>query len=109
MKRASALREVIASWRGFERRITDASELAGLDDDDLEQDDLQLDITEEVSDAGRARFKGEAAYIEAGSAPSTIATGIRSPRSAILRQWSAPTLWRCQCIANSRGPCTMIR
>ena len=38
MKRASALREVIASWRGFERRITDASELAGLDDESLRAD-----------------------------------------------------------------------
>ncbi|MCJ7584900.1 MAG: peptide chain release factor 2 [Anaerolineales bacterium] len=38
MKRASALREAIASWRGFERRITDASELAGLDDESLRAD-----------------------------------------------------------------------
>ena len=51
----------------------------------------------------------EAAYIEAGSPPSAIATGIRSPRSAIARQCAAPTLCRCQCIASSRRPCTWIR
>src|SRR6266705_71039 len=36
----------------------------------------------------------------AGSPPSAIATGIVSPRSAIVRQCAAPTLLRCQCIAN---------
>src|ERR1700752_1645855 len=36
----------------------------------------------------------------AGSPPSAIATGIVSPRSAITRQCAAPTLCRCQCIAN---------
>ena len=39
--------------------------------------------------------------MDAGSPPSAIATGIRSPRSAISRQWAAPTLWRCQCMAKS--------
>ena len=51
----------------------------------------------------------EAAYIEGGSAPRAMATGIRSPRAAISRQCAAPTLCRCQCIASARGPCTMIR
>ncbi len=51
----------------------------------------------------------EAAYIEAGSAPSTMATGIFSPRAAISCQWAAPTLCRCQCMASSRGPCTWTR
>src|SRR5439155_15563003 len=36
----------------------------------------------------------------AGSPPSAIATGMVSPRSAIARQCAAPTLCRCQCIAN---------
>src|SRR6058998_39479 len=36
----------------------------------------------------------------AGSPPSAMATGIVSPRSAIVRQCAAPTLCRCQCIAN---------
>jgi hypothetical protein len=33
----------------------------GLTDDDLEQDDLDLDVSEEISDTDRARFKGEQA------------------------------------------------
>ena len=41
-----------------------------------------------------------AEYIDAGSAPIAMHTGIRSPRSAISRQCAAPTLWRCQCIAS---------
>src|SRR3989441_6126655 len=36
----------------------------------------------------------------AGSPPRAMTTGIFSPRSAIVRQCAAPTLWRCQCIAN---------
>src|SRR6266566_4328 len=36
----------------------------------------------------------------AGSPPRAMATGIFSPRSAITRQCAAPTLCRCQCIAN---------
>src|SRR6266516_2866097 len=36
----------------------------------------------------------------AGSPPRAIATGIFSPRSAIVRQCAAPPLCRCQCIAN---------
>src|SRR6266550_8073670 len=36
----------------------------------------------------------------AGSPPRAITTGIRSPRSAIVRQCAAPTLCRCQCIAS---------
>ena len=36
-------------------------------------------------------------------------TGIVSPRSAMVRQCAAPTLWRCQCIARVRGPRTCTR
>ena len=36
----------------------------GLTDDDLEQEDLDLDITEELTDEERARFQGELEYIE---------------------------------------------
>jgi len=43
MKRASALRETVTSWRGFERRITDASELAGLADESLRAD-LEVEV-----------------------------------------------------------------
>src|SRR5881394_954210 len=45
----------------------------------------------------------------AGSPPSAIATGIVSPRSAIARQCAAPTLCRCQCIANVFLPSTCTR
>ena len=38
-----------------------------------------------------------------------MTTGIRSPFSAISRQWAAPTLCRCQCIASVRGPVTCTR
>jgi hypothetical protein len=34
----------------------------------------------------------DAEYIDAGSAPIAMTTGIRSPRSAISRQCAAPTL-----------------
>ena len=40
----------------------------------------------------------------AGSPPSAMTTGIRSPRSAISRQCAAPTLCRCQCIASVFAP-----
>lgn len=36
----------------------------GLTDDDLEQDDLDLDITEELTDEERARFQGELEYVD---------------------------------------------
>jgi ERCC4-related helicase len=36
----------------------------GLTDDDLEQDDLDTDISEELSDEDRALFKGELEYVE---------------------------------------------
>ena len=39
-----------------------------------------------------------AEYIDGGSAPSAMQTGIFSPRSAISRQCAAPTLCRCQCM-----------
>ena len=45
----------------------------------------------------------------AGSPPSAMTTGIRSPLSAISRQWAAPTLWRCQCIASVFRPSTWTR
>jgi len=51
----------------------------------------------------------EAAYIDAGSPPRAIATGILSPRAAISRQCAAPTLCRCQCIASSFAPMTWMR
>jgi len=36
----------------------------GLTDDDLEQEDLDLDVTEELTDEERARFRGELEYID---------------------------------------------
>src|SRR5438128_23730 len=45
----------------------------------------------------------------AGSPPRAMTTGIRSPFSAISRQWAAPTLWRCQCIASVSRPGTWQR
>jgi len=36
----------------------------GLTEDDVEQDDLDLDITEEMTDSDRKRFQGELVYIE---------------------------------------------
>jgi len=36
----------------------------GLTDDDLEQDDLDLDVSEEISDTDRALFRGELDYVE---------------------------------------------
>ena len=45
----------------------------------------------------------------AGSPPSAMTTGMRSPRSAISRQCAAPTLWRCQCIASVSRPSTWTR
>src|SRR5882762_8913042 len=45
----------------------------------------------------------------AGSPPRAITTGIRSPRSAIVRQCAAPTLCRCQCIAREFFPSTCTR
>jgi hypothetical protein len=38
--------------------------LGGLTDDDIEQEDLDRDVTEEISDEDRSRFKGEIEYIE---------------------------------------------
>jgi superfamily II DNA or RNA helicase len=37
---------------------------AGFDDDDLEQDDLELDVTEDLSEADRDLFRDEIAYVE---------------------------------------------
>lgn len=37
---------------------------AGLTDDDLEQDDLDLDVSEELADEDRAAFEGERKYVE---------------------------------------------
>ena len=48
-------------------------------------------------------------YIDGGSAPSAMHTGIRSPRSAISRQCAAPTLCRCQCMASVSRPSTCTR
>ena len=45
----------------------------------------------------------------AGSPPRAMTTGMRSPRSAISRQWAAPTLWRCQCMASVSRPSTWTR
>src|SRR3970040_808740 len=45
----------------------------------------------------------------AGSPPSAMTTGMRSPLAAISRQWAAPTLCRCQCIASVSRPSTWIR
>jgi hypothetical protein len=50
-----------------------------------------------------------AEYIDGGSAPIAIHTGMVSPRSAISRQCAAPTLWRCQCIASVFRPVCMMR
>lgn len=44
MKRASILREEVADWRGFARKIADASELAGLADETLRAD-LESEVT----------------------------------------------------------------
>jgi len=65
MKRASALRETVASWRGFERRITDASELAGLDDESL-----------------RAELESEVAAIEAELDKRAFAAMLSGPYDA---------------------------
>jgi peptide chain release factor 2 len=43
-KTAAGLREEVESWRGFERRIRDAQELAGLDDNSL-QTDLEAEVS----------------------------------------------------------------
>jgi hypothetical protein len=40
-----------------------------------------------------------AEYIDAGSEPITMQTGIFSPFAAISAKCAAPVLWRCQCIA----------
>ena len=45
----------------------------------------------------------------AGSPPSAMTTGMRSPAAAISRQCAAPTLWRCQCIASVSRPSTWMR
>src|SRR5690606_27460292 len=53
--------------RSLERRLAYLKGLAptaGLDDDDLEQDELDLDISEELSDADRELFRDEIAYVE---------------------------------------------
>jgi hypothetical protein len=50
-----------------------------------------------------------AEYIDAGSAPIAITTGIRLARSAISRQCAAPTLCRCQCIASVFFPSCCTR
>jgi peptide chain release factor 2 len=44
MKRASSFRKTVASWRGFEKRLQDATELASLDDQSL-----RLDLESEVA------------------------------------------------------------
>src|SRR5688572_3143487 len=46
----------------------------------------------------------DAEYIDGGSAPIAMQTGIVSFRSAMSRQCAAPTLCRCQCMASSRAP-----
>jgi hypothetical protein len=51
----------------------------------------------------------DAEYTDAGSAPTAMTTGIRSPRSAISRQCAAPTLCRCQCMATVSFPSTCTR
>jgi peptide chain release factor 2 len=43
-KTAAGLREEVESWRGFERRIRDAQELAGLDDESLRAD-LEAEVS----------------------------------------------------------------
>jgi len=43
-KTAAGLREQVDDWRNFERRLTDAAELAGLDDESLRAD-LESDIS----------------------------------------------------------------
>ena len=45
----------------------------------------------------------------AGSPPSAMTTGMRSPAAAISRQCAAPTLCRCQCIASVSRPSTWTR
>jgi superfamily II DNA or RNA helicase len=54
--------------KSLERRLAFLKgriQVAGLaDDDDLEQDELELDISEELSEDSRGRFKGELEYIE---------------------------------------------
>jgi hypothetical protein len=50
-----------------------------------------------------------AEYIDGGSAPRAMQTGIVSPRSAISRQCAAPTLCRCQCMARVVLPVCMMR
>jgi len=43
MKQASTLRETIDSWRGFEKRLKDAAELASMDDESL-RPDLEIEV-----------------------------------------------------------------
>jgi len=54
-KEAAGLREQIEDWRGFERRLKDASELAGLDDESLRAE-LEAEITGLETELGKRAF-----------------------------------------------------
>jgi hypothetical protein len=56
--------------RSLERRLKfikgqpEPNTVAGLEEEDIEQDDLQLDMGEEAEEEGRSRFKDEVEYVE---------------------------------------------
>jgi peptide chain release factor 2 len=54
-KEAAGLREDIEDWRAFERRLTDAKELAGLDDESLRAE-LEVEITGIESELEKRSF-----------------------------------------------------
>ena len=54
-KVAAGLREEIADWRGFEHRINDATELAGMDDESLRAE-LQTEIADMEAELAKRSF-----------------------------------------------------
>jgi len=54
-KTGANLREEITDWRGFERRLTDALELAGMDDESL-RPELEAEIAEIETELGKRSF-----------------------------------------------------
>ena len=54
-KEAAGLREQIESWQGFERRLKDATELAGLDDETL-RNELETEIASIESELNKRSF-----------------------------------------------------
>ena len=54
-KTAAGLRDEIADWRGFERRLADALELAGMDDESM-RGELETEIAEIETELGKRSF-----------------------------------------------------